>query len=266
MTEKLSIQELRANLQTAVIGNHILYYPSVGSTNDVAQALATVETPEGAVVIANEQTAGRGRRGRRWVAPAGTCLLFSLLLRPQLSPHQCQQLTMACSLALAESIESYTGLTIGLKWPNDLLVKRKKVGGILVELGTGEGRLDHAIVGIGLNVNIDFTTTEMAFLREQATSLAQEMGSPIERESLLVCILDRVEARYIALCDGWLPHREWEDRLVMLDQQVVLSNLGRELEGCAESVDQDGALLLRLRDGQTMRVLAGDVSLRPVGD
>ena len=264
--EKLSIQELRANLHTTVIGNRILYYPSVGSTNDVARTLAAAGAPEGTVVLADEQTAGRGRRGRRWVAPAGTCFLFSLLLRPQLAPHQCQRLTMACSLALAESIESYTGLTIGLKWPNDLLIRRRKIGGILVELGTCEGQLDYAIVGIGLNVNIDFTAPEVAFLREQATSLAQEMGSPIEREPLLVCILHRLEARYIALCDGWLPHREWGDRLVMLGQQVALSNAGCKLEGWAESVEQDGALLLRLGDGQTMRVLAGDVSLPPAGD
>jgi len=264
MTEKLSIEELEAGLNTRVIGHRILYYPSVGSTNDVARALAVTGAPEGIVVLADEQTAGRGRRGRRWLAPTGTCLLFSLLLRPLLAPRQCGRLTMACSLALAESIESQTGLAIGLKWPNDLLARGRKVGGILIELGTEGERLEYAIVGMGLNVNLDFTAPEVVCLRERATSLAQELGAPVAREPLLACILNRLEARYLALCDGWLPHQEWMARLVMLDQKVVISGLDSELEGWAEGVDRDGALLLRLRDDQMLRVLAGDVSLRPV--
>jgi len=264
MAKKLCMQELRARLHTTVIGNRILYYPSVGSTNDVARTLAVAGAPEGIVVLADEQTAGRGRRGRRWLAPAGTCLLFSLLLHPPLAPHQCQRLTMACSLALAESVERHTGLALGLKWPNDLLASNKKVGGILTELGIQGERLEYAIVGIGLNVNLDFTAPEVAFLRDQATSLAQEMGAPVAREPLLACILNRLEARYLALCDGWSPRQEWTARLVTLNQQVVLSGPGGELEGWAEGVDQDGALLLRLEDGRVVRVLAGDVSLRPV--
>lgn len=262
MTEKLSIQELKAGLHTRIIGHRILYYPSVGSTNDIAQAVAG--DSEGIVVLADEQTAGRGRRGRRWLAPAGTCLLFSLLLRPPLAPHQCQWLTMACSLALAESIESHTGLAIGLKWPNDLLVRDKKVGGILIELGIEGERLEYAIVGMGLNVNLDLTLPEVAFLSEQATSLAQELGAPVEREPLLASILNRLEVRYLALCDGWSPHQEWAARLIMLDRRVVVSGPGGELKGWAEGVDQDGALLLRLKDGRMVQVLAGDVSLRPV--
>jgi len=170
---------------------------------------------------------------------------------------------MACSLALAESIESHTGLVIGLKWPNDLLVQDRKIGGILTELGIEEARLAYAIVGIGLNVNLDFTVPEVAFLGEQATSLSRELGAPVAREPLLGSILNRLEARYVALCDGWLPHREWRARLVTLHQHVVVSSLGSELEGWAEDVDHDGTLLLRLKDGQTVRILAGDVSLRP---
>jgi len=219
---------------------------------------------EGIVVLADEQVSGRGRRGRRWLAPPGTCLLFSLLLRPPLAPHQCPRLTMASSLALAESIESHTGLAIGLKWPNDLLIQDRKAGGILTELSIEGARLAYAIVGIGLNVNLDFTVPEVAFLGEQATSLSRELGAPVAREPLLSCILNRLEARYLALCEGWLPHREWKARLVTLHQQVVISSLGSKLEGWAEDVDHDGALLLRLGDGRIVRVLTGDVSLRPV--
>jgi len=171
---------------------------------------------------------------------------------------------MACSLALAESIEGHTGLAIGLKWPNDLLIDGRKVAGILAELGIGEERLEYAVVGIGVNVNLDFADSGAAFLEERATSLAREMGSPVAREPLLACIINRLEARYLALCDGWSPHRKWAARLVTVGQRVVISGLGTELEGLAEGVDQDGALLLRLQDGQVVRILAGDVSLRPV--
>jgi len=265
MAEKFCVQKLRARLRTRVIGRHILYYPSVDSTNDVARELAREGVLEGIVVLADEQKAGRGRRGRRWLAPAGTCLLFSLLLRPPLPPHQCQRLTMACSLALAEAIESHTGLAIGLKWPNDLLIGGKKVGGILTELGVEKEQLEYAIVGIGLNVNLDFTLPEVASLKEQATSLAQELGVPVAREPLLACILNRLEARYLALCSGWSPHQEWTARLAMLGQQVMISGPDGEMKGQAEGVDKDGALLLRLEDGRVMRVLAGDVSLRPAG-
>jgi BirA family biotin operon repressor/biotin-[acetyl-CoA-carboxylase] ligase len=170
---------------------------------------------------------------------------------------------MACSLALARSVEGYTGLATRLKWPNDLLIRGRKVAGILTELGAEEQCLRHAIVGIGLNANLDFSVPDLVFLREQATSLAQEMGSPVEREALLACILNHMEASYLALRDGWCPHQEWAARLVTLGQQVVVTGLRGELEGRAEGVDQDGALLLRPKDGPVVRILAGDVSLRP---
>jgi len=263
VAEKLCVPMIRSRLDTRLIGSGILYYPSVESTNDVARALAASGSEEGIVVLADEQVSGRGRRGRRWFAPAGTCLLFSLLLRPPLTPQQCARLTMACSLALAEGVEDETGLVIELKWPNDLLIEGRKVAGILTEVVTEGERVAYAIVGIGLNVNLDFTAPDMAFLEGQATSLSRELGAPVAREPLLASILNRLEVRYLALCDGWLPHQEWRARLVTLHQQVVVSGLGSKLEGRVEDVDHDGALLLRQKDGQIVRVLTGDVSLRP---
>lgn len=249
-------------MRTSVVGERILYFASVGSTNDVARTLATLGAPEGIVVLADEQTAGRGRRERSWLAPAGTSLLFSLLLRPRLAPDHWQRLTMACSLALAESTECQTGLVVSLKWPNDLLIGGRKIAGVLTELGTADGRLEYAVVGIGLNANLDFSEPQVASLAGQATSLAREMGSPVAREPLLASILQHVEARYLALCRGWSPQQQWTARLATLGQEVAVSGAQRRLEGRAEGVDRDGALLLRLKDGQVARVLAGDVSLR----
>jgi BirA family biotin operon repressor/biotin-[acetyl-CoA-carboxylase] ligase len=266
MTSRLSVRELRARLHTTIIGHRILYYPSVPSTNDVALAQGSLGMPEGVLVLAEEQTEGRGRRGRAWLAPGGTCLLFSLLLRPPLAAHQCQRLTMACSLALAESIESHTGLAVGIKWPNDLLVKGRKIAGILTELSFEEERLAHAVVGIGVNVNLDFVDPQMAALKGQATSVAQETASPVLREALLACILNGLEARYVSLCAGWSPHEIWAARLTGVGREVVVSGSTGDLEGRAEGVDEDGALLLRLEDGRVVRILAGDVSLRPASD
>lgn len=263
LTCMLSIPELRRELHTSVIGARILHYPSVGSTNDVARTLATLGAREGIVVLANEQKAGRGRGARSWIAPPGTALLFSLLLRPPLAPDHWQRLTMACSLALAESTECQTGLAVSLKWPNDLLIGDRKVAGVLTELRTAHGRLEYAVVGIGLNANIDFSDPHMASLASQATSLLRELGSPVAREPLMARILERVEGRYLALCSGWSPQQLWTARLATLGQRVVVSGAHCLVEGYAEGVDPDGALLVRLEDGHVARILAGDVSLRP---
>jgi len=243
----------------------IQYLPTTGSTNDVARDLAEKGAPEGTIVIAESQIKGRGRLGRTWHSPLGAGLYFSIVLRPRLDPSDLPKITLLAGTAVAESIEKTTGLHPVIKWPNDLLVGDRKVGGILTELVMKGERLEYAIVGLGLNVNLDFTPPEVAFLREQATSLARELGAPVAREPLLACILNRLEVHYLALCDGWSPHQAWAARLVTLGQRVAVSGPGDELEGWAEGVDPDGGLLLRLKDGQVVRVLAGDVSLRLCG-
>jgi BirA family biotin operon repressor/biotin-[acetyl-CoA-carboxylase] ligase len=261
----MSVRKIRAELNTALIGHRIISCSSVGSTNDVARRIAESGAREGTVVLADEQTRGRGRRGRCWTAPAGTSLLFSVILRPSIAPQQYQRLTMACSLATADSIEDRLGLKTGLKWPNDVLIQGKKVAGILTELHTKGEDLIHAVVGVGLNVNVDFTEPQVSFLKEQATSLAQECGSAVSREEVLACVLNHMEARYLALCQGWSPHEEWKSRLADLGRRVAVTDEHRIREGYAEGIDEDGALLLRLADGCLERILAGDTSLTKLG-
>jgi BirA family biotin operon repressor/biotin-[acetyl-CoA-carboxylase] ligase len=262
--EELSVESIEKGLTTAFMGRRVIYYRSIGSTNDVARELAAQGAPEGTLVIADEQTAGKGRLGRRWLAPPGTSLLMSLLFRPRsLAPSQAQRLTMICSLAVVEAIEALTGLSAAIKWPNDIVVQGKKAGGILTELGATSERLDHAVVGLGLNVNLDFGAAEpMGELAATATSLSQELGREVSRLALLWRILENVESRYQRLGAGELPHDEWASRLITLHNRVVVDTPQGVVEGWAEGVDADGALILRTDHGDRQRVLAGDVTLR----
>jgi BirA family biotin operon repressor/biotin-[acetyl-CoA-carboxylase] ligase len=261
--EGLSVASIERGLTTAFIGRQITCYRSIGSTNDVARELAAQGAPEGTLVIADEQTAGKGRLGRRWLAPSGTSLLISLLFRPDLAAHQAQRLTMICSLAVVEAIEAVTGLAAAIKWPNDVVVQGKKVGGILTELGATGERLDYAVVGLGLNVNLDFGAVEaIGELAATATSLSQELGREVSRLALLWRILENVESRYQRLQAGDVPRDEWASRLVTLHNHVVVDTPQGVVEGWAEGVDADGALVLRTNCGERQRVLAGDVTLR----
>jgi BirA family biotin operon repressor/biotin-[acetyl-CoA-carboxylase] ligase len=262
--EELSVESIEKGLTTAFMGCRAIYYRSIGSTNDVARELAAQGAPEGTLVIADEQTAGKGRLGRRWLAPPGTSLLMSLLFRPHfLASYQAQRLTMICSLAVVEAIEALTGLTAAIKWPNDIVVQGKKAGGILTELGSSGEHLDYAVVGLGLNVNLDFGAVEaMGELAATATSLSQELGREVSRLALLWRILENVEGRYQRLQVGELPHDEWASRLETLHNHITVDTPQGTIEGLAESVDADGALILRTNCGRRQRVLAGDVTLR----
>jgi len=285
---------IQAALNTQTFGRELIVLPTTGSTNDVAKDLAAQDAPEGTVVVADEQTAGRGRLARRWLAPPDTCLLCSILFRPTLPPAQAQRLTMLCSLAAADAVERVSGLKVWLKWPNDLVVKSQianrksqigksanqqigksanlqspisilhppswnKLGGILTETGVTGERLEFVVVGIGINVNVE--PDLLPALAPDATSILAEVGRPVERAALLVALLAGVERRYAALQAGENPHQEWAARLATLGQMVEVTTSTGVLTGVAESVDEDGALLLRSSDGELYRLLAGDVTL-----
>lgn len=241
----------------------------VGSTNDVAKDLAAQGASEGIVVVADEQTAGRGRLNRRWMAPPGTCLLCSILFRPDLLPSQANRLTMLCSMAAADAVEQLAGLPVGVKWPNDLIVESqisdlksrnwRKLAGILTETGLAGDDLVFVVVGIGINVNVP--PEILPGLAPRATSILAEIGRQIDRSELLVALLDRVEARYKGLNRGENPRQEWSSRLATLGQRVQVTTPEGVLKGVAEAVDGDGALLLRMDDGAIRQLRIGDVTL-----
>lgn len=272
-----SAEVIRAGLNTQVIGQNVYYWPAIGSTNDELKRLADQGTPEGTLAITDQQLAGRGRLDRRWIAPAGSSLLMSLLFRPTFLPStRAQQLTMICSLAAADAVSAVTGLRPALKWPNDLLLEGKKLAGILTELAFGaetqtsrlgkplDNGLAWAVVGIGLNVNIDFSSAavrrDWPDLATTATSLSMLLGRHVSRLALLRTYLVNVEARYDALQAGSSPHQEWARRLATLGQHVTASTPDGSYQGLAEGVDEAGALLLRQSNGQVVSILAGDVT------
>ena len=256
----LDCARVKALLKTSYVGQNLVYYARIGSTNDIARDLAQARAAEGTLVIADEQTAGRGRLGRQWFSPPNSSLLMSLILYPPLAPSQAQRLTMICSLAIVNAIQEIAQLQAQIKWPNDLLLAGKKTGGILTELGLHGQSLAYTIVGIGLNVNVRAKQMP-GFLRDIATSIAQVRRRPIAREPLLCAILEHVERRYDRLRQGETPAEEWAAHLATLGKWVRVSDPRETLEGWAEGVDEDGALFLRLADGSRRRLLAGDVTL-----
>lgn len=282
MGSELSAEAIRAGLSTQFIGQAIYYWPAIGSTNDELKRLADAGAPEGTLAITDEQLAGRGRLKRSWIAPAGSSLLMSLLFRPTfLPPTQVQRLTMICSLAAADAVAQTTGLQPALKWPNDLLLDGKKLAGVLTELGletesATSNDLDSsstlhasgtllawAVVGIGLNVNVDFTSPALRLawpaLADTAISLAMLLGRPVSRLQVLQSYMANVEARYAALTAGDSPHQEWAARLTTLGKQVTVRAPEAVYQGVAEGVDETGALLLRQSNQQVKRILTGDV-------
>jgi BirA family biotin operon repressor/biotin-[acetyl-CoA-carboxylase] ligase len=250
---------LRAALAQHPFVTQVVYRPRLGSTNDLAKEHANAGAAEGLLVIADEQTAGRGRMKRRWWAPAGTALLTSLLFRPPLPPDQARQPTMLCALAAADAITALTTLSVDLKWPNDLLVRGRKLAGLLTETAIKGERLDFVVVGLGMNVNADLSDAP-PFITP-ATSLRQELGQPVDRLALLLAYLDGVARRYARLAKE-SPCDEWASRLVTLGQPVTARLGDRTLSGLAQGVDASGALLLRTADGTVHRLFAADVSLR----
>jgi BirA family biotin operon repressor/biotin-[acetyl-CoA-carboxylase] ligase len=244
-----------------VMNRQFTYVPVVTSTSDVAKRLAEKGCADGAVVVADFQTAGRGRLGRRWEAPPGSSLLLSIVFRPSLRPHQAQRVTMLCSLAVADAVEQEIGLNVGLKWPNDIVFEGAKVGGILAEASLRGESLAYVIVGLGLNVNLDPDQLS-ASPGMPVTSLSRVVGRRVPRLPLLCSLLRAVEIRYGALERGWSPRDEWAARLTTLGRPVTVSGSGHQIEGVAAGVDADGALLVRRVDGRVERVLAGDVTLR----
>jgi BirA family biotin operon repressor/biotin-[acetyl-CoA-carboxylase] ligase len=258
MNDNLSADIITAGLETRFIGQRVLYYPRLTSTMEAARREAKRSAPEGMVVIAGEQTAGRGRLGRTWLTPRGNIAL-SLVLYPRLA--ELPSLIMLASLAVVHSLKAVTGLKSQIKWPNDVQINGRKVCGILIETDVRPDKVNYAIIGIGLNVNLrlgDFPPE----IQSLATSLSEELGGEVPRLSVIRSLLVEIERLYLILKAGGSLYEEWRDNLVTLGQWVQVKSADGICEGVAESVDRDGSLRLRGTHGELTRIIAGDVTLR----
>jgi len=262
--DALHADDLLARLQnrSKIIGRDIQVFEETASTNDVVEKLARDGVKEGVVVFAESQTKGRGRLGRKWMSPTHRGLWFSVLLRPRLHPMETTQLTVISATALRRAIKTVTGLSAEIKWPNDLLLGGKKVAGILTEMSAEVDRVRHVILGIGLDVNQD--ANEFAGeLHPLATSLKIEAGEAIDRAELAAEILHELDADYARVCARKFPEvaDEWEAACVTIGKNVSVHMGERRFRGRAESLDDDGALLVRTEHGHLERVIGGDVIL-----
>jgi BirA family biotin operon repressor/biotin-[acetyl-CoA-carboxylase] ligase len=271
MEDDLTEPAVRSLLRSEWIGQSYRYLESAGSTNDLLKrqvAAGDSASPvSGAVLLTDYQEQGRGRLNRSWEAPAQTSLLFSALFRPDWPAKRMSWLTMLAGLAVAEAIEVETKLPVFLKWPNDVVIRHdgiwRKVCGILLEgYVSPEQRLEHAILGVGINVNIPLA--QLPPTVQPATSLLVAAGRPVSRLSLLVDLLQRLERLYEAADRGDSPQQQWNRRLITLGQRVEVGRVGQAIPllGMAEDTDEWGRLLVRDDDGQLHTVIAADVTLR----
>lgn len=237
-----------AKLRAALGSRPFRYYPSVGSTNDLAAAWLKAGAPTGAVVIADEQLSGRGRHGRVWRTPPNSALAVSIVLRPD--ANRAFLANMIGALAVAEMCAAL-GVQVGIKWPNDVQVHGRKLAGILPEAIWQEQSLLGVVLGVGVNVRVPFADD----LAQQAINLEEAVGHPLDRPALIADVLRAVDG--YSQSSAAVVLERWRSRLVTLGQRVRVG----EVEGVAEDTDETGALLIRTEAGRIERVLAGDVAL-----
>ena len=248
---------LRGGLYTRVVGQRILFFQEVASTMDEVVRQAQLGEVEGTTVVAESQTASRGRMGRKWVSQPGN-LYLTVLLYPAM--ERLPAISIIGGVATVRAIRKTTGLNARIKWPNDVLLNGKKVAGILVESAVAGNEVGHAALGIGINVSMD--TADVDEISSSAVSLDEASGQAVPREDLLRRLLQELDSLYIQLKDGNGPWDEWRGLLDTLGHRVQVTWQAESFVGLAEDVDELGNLMLRLDDNQLLTLTAGDVTLQ----
>lgn len=256
--------EIKAHLKSKALGQNVYHFASIGSTQEYSFGLAQKGMSEGALVVAEEQTGGRGRRGRSYFSPRGG-IWFSILLRPPLPPHMAPVISLAAGVALAEVAAELGLQSILLRWPNDVLIGGKKLSGILAEMSAEPDLLHFVILGIGINANMarDSFPEE---LRQMATSLELEIGQKVNRVEILCNVLQKLEKYYMQLLEKGPSSilEAWKSFPNILGKHVKVNSLDGVYEGVAAGLDEEGALLIKDDAGQQRKFVAGDVSVRGV--
>jgi BirA family biotin operon repressor/biotin-[acetyl-CoA-carboxylase] ligase len=262
VNEPIQPELLKKRLAHSLFSSPIHYYPSIDSTNAVAKGLTAQGAPEGTLVITEEQTIGRGRRGRAWISPAGTNLLFSVLLRPPIEGERVFVLNMVLALAGVRAVQKISAVKSMIKWPNDLYVGQRKLAGVLTEFAVRGKQVDWAVLGMGINVGWHPEMLEEGGV--PATSLLGETGQRVSRNELLMEILTEFEGLYREVVAGSMNtlYEEWNRNCLVLGKTVVVASEKERIEGKALRIDDRGALIVEDAEGNQRRIITDDVSLR----
>ena len=255
-------EEILSLLETKWAGRNLVYLETVDSTNDLAKKLADQGAPEGTLVVADEQTGGKGRRGRAWCTPKGSAIAMTIVLRPDIRPELASMVTLVMGLSVAKAIGSLYPVSVGIKWPNDVVVSRKKICGILTEMTMKQDKIGCAVIGVGINVNMDSFPEEMA---DKATSLYLESGHPFDRAEVTGLVMKHFEENYEKFVEtedlsGLKP--DYEKLLANLNQPVRVLDQNDPYEGIARGINAGGELLVERADGTIEEVNSGEVSVR----
>jgi BirA family biotin operon repressor/biotin-[acetyl-CoA-carboxylase] ligase len=256
--------DIRSQLPPDILlGRDIRIFRETASTNQLVDQMGLSGENEGLAVFAESQTHGRGRLGRKWISPQNKGLWFSVLLRPPLRPPEMTQLTVIAATALTRAIRQVTDLKPDIKWPNDILINGRKVAGVLTEMSAEPDRVLHAVLGIGVDVNLEETDFPPE-LHSIATSLRLESGAPVMRSTLAVRLLEALDQDYKRILKGEFEAvaEEWESQCITLGKHVRIHQMDRTFEGYAESLDSEGALMIRNPTGHLERVTGGDVTFK----
>lgn len=256
--------ELTSRIQTDWAGRKVCFYDCIGSSNIEAKRLADEGAPHGTLVVADMQTAGRGRRGRSWTSPAGINIYYTLLLKPDFAPDKAPMLTLVMAHSVARAIQEETGLEAGIKWPNDIVVEGKKVCGILTEMSVEEDYIRNVVIGVGINVHEQTFAPELA---DKATCLDAVYGGRINRSRLLAAVMKAFEEDYgnFAAQGSLAALRDsYNALLVNMDREVCVLDPAGEYRGTAHGITDTGELIVELPDGGMREVFAGEVSVRGI--
>lgn len=248
--------EIKAGLKTGIIGKEIKYFKETESTNTIAREIAG-KADEGTVIIAESQTGGRGRMGRKWISPEGGIWL-SIILKPKMQPVYAPRITFLAGVAVAKTIRIH-GLEAKIKWPNDVLIRGKKVCGILTEIEAEIDMIDYCVVGIGIDANVDTESFPEEF-RESSTSLKKELGHEINRVAFVQRLLEEFEALYMKLQKEGFSQvlEEWRSMSATIGEWVKITTQNRIIYGEATGVDNDGALIVETGEGKLEKIVSGD--------
>ncbi len=262
----LTLNELEPFLRTGFVGRRVIYLDKVDSTNTYAKKLAEEPFHDGTAVIAEEQSAGRGRLGRHWVSPTGKGIWMSLLLKPEILPADAPKLTIVAAYSVVKALRACCGLEAGIKWPNDIVANGRKLCGILTEMSAEEDEIKYVVIGIGINANLepgDFGPE----ISSVATSICIEKGGDIPRKLITASVLNEFEKAYTEFIkDGSIAFLlpEYKQSSAVLGKEVRIISKKEETTGLALDINEEGQLIVRLRDGSIREIMSGEVSVRGI--